>query len=224
MRVVVAAALVLSLVVAPRAQDAPATVARRTVIDQVLDIDVRDGFVYYRALKSDRAKLDGYVSQLARAQIDQLSREERLAFWLNAYNALVLQTVIDHYPIQARSKEYPAKSVRQIPGAFERLAHSVAGRMLTLDQIEQSVLAEFHDPRVYFALGRGSVGGGRLRSEAFAPEILETQLTSVATECVTRSECVQVDRGSDKLLVSAIFSWREKEFVASYAGSAPERF
>jgi len=224
MRVVIAAALVLISVAPPSAQESQADAARRKIFDQILDLNVRDGYVYYRALKSGRAKLDGYVSQLARARVDQLARDERLAFWLNAYNALVLETVIDHYPIQARSKEYPAKSIRQIPGAFERLVHPVAGRMLTLDQIEQTVLTEFHDPRVYFALGRGSVGGGRLRSEAFRPENLEGQLAAVAAECVARSQCVQVDRGGDKLLVSAIFSWREKEFVTAYASDAPTEF
>jgi hypothetical protein len=224
MRVVIAAVLVLIVMAAPSAKVSQADATRRTVFDQILDLNVRDGYVYYRALKSSRAKLDGYVNQLAGAKVDQLSRDERVAFWLNAYNALVLETVIDHYPIQPRSKEYPARSIRQIPGAFERLVHPVAGRMLTLDQIEQTVLTEVHDPRVYFALGRGSVAGGRLRSEAFGSENLEAQLASVAAECAARPECVQVDRGADKLLVSAIFSWREKEFVAAYATGTPERF
>ena len=48
--------------------------------------------------------------------------------------------------------------------------------MVTLDQIEQTILAAFHDPRVYFAIGRGAMGSGRLRSEAFTPGQLETQL------------------------------------------------
>ena len=56
----------------------------------------------------------------------KLSRDEQIAFWLNAYNALVLKTVIDHYPILGRSSDYPPKSIRQISGAFERLPHRVA--------------------------------------------------------------------------------------------------
>ena len=86
-----------------------------------------------------------------------------MAFWLNAYNALVLQTVIDHYPIARGSKTYPPHSIRQIPGAFERLTHRVGGRTVTLDQIEQTILPAFHDPRVYLALGRGV---GRRRAPA----------------------------------------------------------
>jgi uncharacterized protein DUF547 len=209
--------VVCSLVVTSRAQD-------RKGFDTILDTDVRDGFVYYRALKSDRGRLDAYVAQLADVNVDTLSRDAQIAFWLNAYDALVLRTVIDHYPIAVRSKEYPAKSIRQIPGAFERLTHRVGRSTLTLDQIEQNMLSSFHDPRLFFAIGRGAVGGGRLRSEAFTPEALETQLTQVAAECVSRSACVLVDRENNKLTASPIFSWREKDFAAAYAGSASAVF
>src|SRR5262245_24342514 len=79
----------------------------------LLDLYVRDGYVYYRTLKNDRSRLDRYVASLAAASIDGASPPERLAFWLNAYNALVLKTVIDRIPIPQRSKEYPAGSIRQ---------------------------------------------------------------------------------------------------------------
>src|SRR5206468_12311511 len=115
----------LLLTVAPAAQEAGVETGRRKVFDTLLDLYVRDGLVYYRALKADRGRLDGYVNALAAVAVDTLPREEQLAFWLNAYNALVLRTVIDHYPIQGRSAEYPARSIRQIPGAFERLGHRV---------------------------------------------------------------------------------------------------
>jgi Protein of unknown function, DUF547 len=216
--VVVVAAM---LVAAPHAQESLADAAKRKSLDLVLDLYVRGGDVYYRALKSDRGKLDGYVNQLATAAVDKRPRDEQIAFWLNAYDALVLRTVIDHYPIAGRSADYPAKSIRQIPGAFERTAHRVAGRSLTLDQIEKEVLPEFHDPRVYFALGRGAVGGGRLRSEAFVPARLEEQLAEVAAECVTRAQCAQLDHDAAKMAVSSIFSWHEKEFADAYANKAP---
>jgi hypothetical protein len=212
----------LLMIAAPRAQEA-APPARRSY-DEILDVNVRDGFVYYRALKADRAKLDGYISTLSTADISNAPRDEQVAFWINAYNALVLRTVVDHYPIAARAATYPAHSIRQIPGAFERVPHRVAGRTLTLDQIEQDVLSTFNDPRMYLALGRGSVGGGRLRSEAFTAARLETQLKEVADECVSRPECVRVDRDTNTLSVSALFSWREKDFSAAYADKAPAAF
>jgi len=215
--------LALTIVAAPRAQE-NADAARRKAFDAILDTYVRDGFVYYRALKSDRHRFDAYLAQVAAASIDSEPREAQIAFWLNAYDALVLDTVIDHYPIPSRSAEYPQHSIRQIPGAFERTPHRVAGRTVTLDQIEQTILSTFHDPRLYFAIGRGAVGGGRLRSEAFAPERLEAQLAEVAAECASRPQCVQVDREQNKLMANAIFSWREKDFVAAYASAAREPF
>jgi hypothetical protein len=214
---------VFLLAVAPAAQESGPE-ARRKNFDTLLDLYVRDGLVYYRALKADRARLDAYVNANAAAPADQLSRDEQIAFWLNAYNALVLRTIIDHYPIQGRSPDYPARSVRQIPGAFERLTHRVAGRTLTLDQIEQTILAPFNDPRLFLALGRGAVSSGRLRSEAYTAGQIEQQLVEVAHECLSRPECVQLDRDAGKVSVNAIFSWREREFTAAYADKAPPAF
>jgi hypothetical protein len=214
------AVLLLTLVSAA----SPALAQASKGYDDILDLYVRDGEVYYRALKSDRSKLDAFVASLAGANPAALSREERIAFWINAYNALVLRTVIDHYPIAGKSPAYPQKSIRQVPGAFERLTHRVAGKTTTLDQLEQTELAAFNDPRVYLALGRGAEGGGRLRSEIYSAAKLETQLTEAAGECITRQSCVQIDRTAGRVVISPIFSWREKDFAAAYAAKAPAAF
>jgi hypothetical protein len=225
MRLLIAAALLATVAaLMPAAQESQAEAARRKTFDQLLDLYVRNGDAYYRALKAERGKLDGFVTQQAATAVDKLSREEQLAFWLNAYNALVLKTVIDRYPISGSSGAYPQKSIRQISGAFERLPHRVAGRTITLDQIEQTVLPGFNDPRVFFALGRGATGSGRLRSEAFDPTRIEQQLAETAAECVTRAQCIRIDREAAKVHASSIFSWREKEFTAAYADKAPAAF
>ncbi len=216
-RYVLIAALALLTVASPRAQQPTVPLGP---LDVILDTYVRDGYVYYRALKIERRRLDEYVRRIAATDVEKRTKDEQIAFWLNAYNALVLQTVIDHYPAPRRSNDYPPLSIRQAPGAFERLPHRVAGRTLTLDQIEQAVLSKFGDPRLYFAFSRGSVGGGRLRSETFSAADLERQLAEVASECVTRAECIQTDGVNNKLMASAIFSWREKEFVDGYADRA----
>lgn len=207
----------------PRAQN-DGVGDRRERFDELLDLNVRDGLVYYRALKSERTRLDGYVASLANVRLDSASPQEQAAFWLNGYNAIVLQTVVNHYPIQQRTKEYPAGSIRQIPGAFEREPHRLAGRTLTLDQIEQTVLPTFHDPRLFFALGRGAVGSGRLRSEAYVPEKLEQQLAEDASECASRSQCVQIDTAANVMRVSSIFSWRRDQFIQAYAEKARTGF
>src|SRR5512133_1450047 len=68
-------------------------------LDQILDVNVRDGLVYYRALRAGRAQLDRYAASLniPAATYQGWPREQQMAFWLNAYNTFVLQTVIDHY-------------------------------------------------------------------------------------------------------------------------------
>jgi uncharacterized protein DUF547 len=222
LRISGAALLILAIVAAPSAQESGPP--RGSALDQILDLYVRDGYVYYRALRSDRAKLDAYVNQLSTADAAKLSREQQIAFWLNAYNALVLRTVIDRYPIQGHAASYPAKSIRQIPGAFDSIQHRVAGRSLTLDDIEKKVLSEFHDPRVYLALGRGAVGSGRLRSEAYVAERLEAQLAEMVAECSNHTTCAQIDRPGNKVLASSIFSWHDKEFAAAYGDRAPATF
>ncbi|MQA28809.1 MAG: DUF547 domain-containing protein [Luteitalea sp.] len=213
---ILAAALAIA---APHAQQ-DSEGARRMVFDQILDLNVRDGLVYYRALKSDRGRLDRYVASLATAAVESDPREEQIAFWLNAYNAIVLRTVVDHYPIRQRTRDYPAQSIRQIPGAFEKLPHRVAGRTVTLDQIEQTVLPAFRDPRLFLALGRGAIGSGRLRSEAYTAAELERQLREMASECATRSTCVQIDPSRNTVQISSIFSWRRDDFAGAYADKA----
>ena len=81
-----------------RARDAQLRATARKALDQLLDLYVRNGDVYYRALKAERGKLDGFLNMVATAQVAKMSREEQIAFWLNAYDALALRTVIDHYP------------------------------------------------------------------------------------------------------------------------------
>ena len=214
--------LLLAAFAVPSAQES-APVPRQSALDQLLDLYVRDGFVYYRALKADRAKLDGYVSQMAGENIARFSRDEQVAFWLNAYNALVLRTVIDRYPIQGHAQAYPSKSIRQIPGAFESVQHRVAGRTLTLDEIEKKVLPEIQrSARV--SRPRPRRGGKRAAAQrGVLPARLDTQLSEMAAECTTpagvRADGSQRQQGA----VSAIFSWREKEFSAAYGDGAARR-
>jgi len=178
--------------------------------DQILDVNVRDGLVYYRALKSDRGRLDRYVASLnvAPATYKGWSKEQQMAFWVNAYNAFVLVTVINHYPMHG--------TIRQIPGVFDKAPWHAAGRTVTLDQIEKTILPEFKDPRVYFALGRGAVGSGRLRSEAYTAERLEKQLAEARADVVNNRHMYRLDKLTGTLSVSPIFSWREAEFVAAF--------
>ena len=198
---------------------------RHRTFDQLLDINVRDGLVYYRAVQASRAGLARYVASLdlGPAQFAALSREEQMALLINAYNAIVLQSVVQNYPIQPRVKMFPEKSIRQIPGVYDR-KHSVAGRSVSLDELERWLIDEYKDPRVIFALGRGSIGGGRLKSEAYTASRLEAQLADATREFVTRQGHFRIDQGANTVVLSPLFSWREKDFVAGFAGKAEPVF
>jgi hypothetical protein len=231
MRVRLSSVLVTVLLVTTVASMWPVAGQDRTPLhaplDELLDLYVRDGLVYYRALDSDRRKLDAYIASLDGPQarsVESWPREEQIAFWLNAYNAWVLRAVVDHYPIRGTSGRFPEDSLRQVPGVFDKTARRVAGRALTLDQIETTVLGPFRDPRLYLALGRGAVGSGRLRSEAFTGTSLGGQLESVAREFATSGRMLDIDEARGVVGVTPILSWREKDFVAAYAGAVPPRY
>ena len=221
--------IALGLLLLPRAWQpavaqtvSPADVGMHAGLDVILDTYVREGLVYYRALRAERARLDRYVSNLdvPAAAFEAWSRPEQAAFWLNAYNATVLRTVINAYPIKGASAQYPSDSIQHVPGAYVAKRHRIGGRLLSLEDIEKQVLPTFDDPRMYFALGRGSLGGGRLRSEAFTAARLEQQLASVAAECVSRNECFRYDPAADRIEISPIFGWRQAEFTRAWSGDA----
>ena len=195
-------------------------------LDQILDTNVRDGFVYYRALKSERGRLDRYAGSLnvAPGVYDAWPREEKMAFWVNAYNAFVLQTVVDRYPMRGASPRYPAGSIRQIPGAFETTRHRAAGRSVTLDEIEKTIVPEFKEPRLQLALGRGAVGSGRLRSEAYTGSRIMEQLASIQKEFVSEQTMLKVDRSAGEVSLTPILSWHEGAFVAAYDKGATGPF
>jgi hypothetical protein len=228
MHAVFVAAALLAAALSVAAQQIPSNVnPLHRPLDEILDTYVRDGFVYYNALRIERRKLDSYIAALNGATAAGLAKgspDEQKAFWINAYNALVLRIVIDHFPIRGRSPDYPRSSIRQIPGAFDKPLHRVAGRPVSLDGIEKDILAPLGDARVFLALGRGAYGGGRLRSEAYDGPTIDKLLTAVATETASRAELVRINIPDQVVSASPLFSWREPLFVASFADKAPEVF
>jgi uncharacterized protein DUF547 len=209
--VVVSAALLAAQQFTP----APGAEPLHRPLDQILDTNVRDGLVYYRALKGDRGRLDRYVSSLnvTPAVYQGWSKAQQMAFWVNAYNAVVLQTVINNYPLRS--------TINQVPGAFDRNTVRAAGRGVTLDQIEKTILPGFKEPRLFLALGRGARGGGRLRSEAYTGERLDKQLADIQSEFVTSRHLYRFDRLTNQISITPILSWREADFVAAYDKADP---
>ena len=224
MKTILAAAVLVIATAGATAQNyepSPDLEALHVPFDALLDAHVRDGLVYYRALQSDRGRLRAYITSLSSPAVvagyAKWSDDQKKAFWLNAYNALVMQTVVNNYPIRGTAKNYPANSIRQIPGAFEKTSHAVAGKQLTLDQIETAVLPEFDDARVYIALGRGAIGSGRLRSEAFSAKAVDKQLDQTKAQFAVTPRWSKVSALSGTVSVSPILSWRAPAFIKEYA-------
>src|SRR5260370_41087982 len=106
------------------------------------------------------------------------TRDQRLAFWINAYNLFTLRAIVDHYPIRsAWLTLQPRNSIRQIDGVWTTLSWPAAGRTVTLDEIEHRILRpEFKEPRVHFAINCTSIGWPAPSAHPYPPATLNGQL------------------------------------------------
>lgn len=189
---------------------------------QVLKTHVKGGLVGYAALKTDRSKLDAYVAALADVRPQELAgwkREDRFAYWINAYNAFTLKVVIDHYPIQGSMFSLsPKSSIRQIPGVWDKIQFGAASRSVTLNVIEHEILRkEFADPRLHAAINCASASCPELRAEPYLGDRLETQLMEAAAGFATSAARNQIDVAGKSLAASEIFSWFKEDFLKAYA-------
>ncbi len=190
-----------------------------TPLERVLLAYVDDaGFVNYTALKQNRADLDQVIQQMARvspANTAQLfpTRETQLAHWINAYNALVLGTVADHYPVSSITK------IGAIPfGAFFIKRVELGGKKLTLRSLENQVIREgFHDARIHFAINCASRSCPPLARHVYRPEMLDRQLDAAARAFINDNRQVTLDEAGHRIVLSKIFDWYASDFKAADA-------
>lgn len=186
---------------------------------------VRGQRVDYAALKSDRDRLDRVVATLAAPTPSEeraWTRGQRMAFWINAYNALTLRAIVDHYPIRAGVFTLsPRNSIRQIDGVWTKLTWKVAGRTVTLDDIEHRILRPtFGDARVHFALNCASVSCPPLAADPYRAETLDASLDAAARNYLGSAEGLRVD--GTTFTVSSIFKWYGEDFIAQYSSLVPQ--
>ena len=144
--------------------------------DALLHERVEFGQVDYAALRED-ARLGAYLASLAVIDPSTLSENERIAYWLNAYNALTLKLMADAWPLESIQKINDGKPFF-LP-LFQPLGFD---KKITLNEIENSILRKhFAEPRVHFALVCAATSCPLLRSEVYLPDRLSTQLTGQAT-------------------------------------------
>jgi hypothetical protein len=185
--------------------------------------DLRGRFDY-KKLKERRAELDIFIKslkELPQKTYDTWPEKDKIAFWINAYNALTIKVIIDHYPITpgaANTIAFPSNSIRQIVGAWTGFKHEVMGRSVTLDEIQHTILrGQFKEPRIHFALTPASIGGPRLRREAYLGSTLDNQLTDQSKYFLREASKFYLDKQEKQVLISPIFEWYTADFEKVYA-------
>ena len=179
--------------------------------------------VDYGSLQRDRVALDAAVQAFGQVTEDELprwTREQQIAFWINAYNAFTLQAIVDHYPIRRSLFSLftfaPRNSIRQIRGVWTDLRWRAAGADMTLNEIEHDTLrAEYYEPRIHFAVHCASVSCPPIRPEPFVADRLDRQLILAARDYLATDLGIQVD--GTTLRVSSILDWYGEDFVDGYA-------
>jgi len=190
-----------------------------TVFDAILHKYVNDeGLVNYQAIRSEAARdLNDYLSLLSSANLEGLSYEEKLAFWINAYNALMIKNIINHPELKKVSDNF---------GLFD-LPFKIAGGQYTLNDIESRIIRgktnsknkqgpspgvtlEKFDPRIHFALVCAAISCPKLQNFAYTQSNIEKTLQSAAIRFAALPKHVAVVKG--RLRLSSLLKWYQEDF------------
>lgn len=177
---------------------------------EVLQRHVTNGHVNYPGIQGDR-RFGEYLQTLNRVDPDRLrTREDRLAFWINAYNAFAIKGILDGYS--------PATLVGRYRYFIGR-DHAVGGSPINLYDLEREVLVkEFHEPRIHFAIVCASRSCPLLRSEAYEARVLAAQLDDSARRFINDPSKNRFDHVKGVAFLSMIFKWFREDFEA-HSGS-----
>lgn len=177
--------------------------------DELLNEHVdAEGNVDYEGLKKNKDKFYKYLKLLSSNHPEESwSKNEKMAYWINAYNAFTVQLV---------TKFYPIKSIMKIGGAFEEPFDvkfiRIEGKKYTLNEIEHKQLrAKYDEPRIHFAVNCASYSCPKLRNEAYHPDRLESQLQDQAEYFINNERYNKIEK--NKVKISKLFDWYEEDFT-----------
>ncbi|NIP61192.1 MAG: DUF547 domain-containing protein [Gemmatimonadetes bacterium] len=200
------------------------------LLTEVLSSHLREHRVDYAALKENREPLDQYLEGLAATDPGELaaaSRDARLAFWINAYNACMLRLVIDHYPLTEEKPsllgrlrnalaDRPENSVWRIPDVFTRKHCRVAGAGRSQDEIEHEIIRPMGEPRIHFAVNCAAASCPVLAEEAYVAEHLDEQLDRQVEIFMSRPEQYRLQEGNPPVLaLNKVLDWYGEDFGGS---------
>lgn len=165
----------------------------------------------YRAVTSkDRSALKAYLRNLQATPVTSLRRKAQYAYWINLYNALTVDVILDHYPV---------KSIRDIaisPGLFAkgpwgRKLVKVEGQVLSLDDIEHNILRKiWRDKRVHYAVNCASISCPNLALKVYTATNVHKLLAQGASDYINHPRGVRIENGH--LTLSKLYKWYAKDF------------
>jgi len=169
---------------------------------------VDHGRVDYALLAKHRDVLDAYLGGIAQAKLEGASDVEKLAFYINAYNAVTLKLVLDRIIGKGKNgKDKPG--VMSVPGFFKKIKVTVAGKKLSLDEIEKRGRA-LGDPRIHFAVNCAAISCPPLRGHEWRPVTLDRDLGMATADFLASPQGMQVENKTVK--VSRLFDWYASDF------------
>jgi len=172
--------------------------------DALFGTYVSGGNVDYKAIKEDPSLLNSALKKAEQLRISESDSKSYQAFWINAYNLLVIKAIVDNFPI---------KSPLDKKGFFDKSKHQVGGTSITLNDIENKKLrAKFGDARFHFVLVCGAKGCPPLIGKAYTAINLEKLLEQQTINALNNSSFIKVSNG--KVAFSEIFKWYKEDFVA----------
>ncbi len=171
--------------------------------------NVDNGKVDYAAIKKNTAQVDQLYKQIGSMSLDGLSKAEKKAFYINAYNIVTIHQVAENYPI---------KSPQDVKGFFDEKKHQVAGESLTLNALEkQKLLEPYGDPRVHFVLVCAAKSCPPLADFAYQADKLDQQLDEKTKQAMNDPTFIRVMEDKKQVQVSKIFDWYKGDFTKNNA-------
>lgn len=172
--------------------------------DTFFKINVSNGKVAYSRIHDNQEELNSVLKIAEGVSIFKEDANSYQAFWINAYNLSVIKGVIDNYP---------TNSPLDNAGFFDKTTYSLAGKNITLNDIEHKLLrGQFSDARFHFVLVCGAVGCPPLINEAYLPNTLITQLEK-QTKMALNGSFLRVNTNKKRVQVSQIMEWYKDDFT-----------
>lgn len=173
-----------------------------------------DGLVNYKGIASERSKLKSYLQMLeSNEPQDSWTEDQKLAFWINAYNAFTIELILNHYPVKSIRDIGSKIKIPFVNTPWDIKFIKIGDKECDLNNIEHGIIRkEFDEPRIHFALVCAAVSCPKLQNKAYLPETLDAQLTDAAKDFLSDTSKNEI-KDPSKASLSKLFSWYRGDFT-----------